>query len=119
MLCSDIVTHLRSLPTYGTMRPHHQRPIGAESSFTMATYVPHSSINLSLHNVVSCEVKRRNIPSSDQQNIYSPSFEAFELTIRDAHGTVHNINMFGLANLETRERCTPIQLTVKEEPIPV
>lgn len=118
MLCSDIVGYLRSHPTYVTMRPHHQRPIGAESSFTMSTYVPHSSINLSLHNVVSCDIKRRNIPTSDHDT-YNPSFEAFELTIRDAHGTVHTINMFGLANRETRERCTPIILNVKEEPIPV
>ena len=85
----------------------------------MDTYVPHSSINLSLHNVVSCEIKRRVIPSSDQLNQYNPSFETFELTIRDAHGTVHIINMFGLSNLETRERCTPIILNVKGETIPV
>lgn len=119
MLCSDIVTYLRSLPTYVTMRPHHQRPIGAESSFTMSTHLPHSSINLSIHNVVSCEVSRRIIPCGSPSDQYDPTFEAFDIVIRDAHGIVHRVNMFGLANLETRERCTPIKLTVKEEPIPV
>ena len=85
----------------------------------MSTHLPHSSINLSIHNVVSCEVSRRIIPCTDSSNRFDPTFEAFDIVIRDAHGIIHRVNVFGLANVETRERCTPIILTVKEEPIPV
>ena len=52
MLCSDIVGYLRSLPTYVTMPPHHQCPIGAESRVTMAL-----KADMTIHEATTLEVE--------------------------------------------------------------